>query len=77
MIRECVARIPALAFCFGSLAAIRRIITSVNAHNPFNFFYRINLSQWKFGKLWKSEENRARLFNAAKKAGIPEFPKDQ
>ena len=36
-----------------------------------------NLSQWKFGKLWKSEENRTRLYNAAKKAGIPEFPKDQ
>ena len=35
-----------------------------------------NLSQWKFGKLWKSEENRARLYNAAKKAGIPEFPND-
>ena len=35
-----------------------------------------NLSQWKFGKLWKSEENRARLYNAAKKAGIPEFPID-
>ncbi len=36
-----------------------------------------NLSQWKFGKLWKSEENRMRLYNAAKQAGIPEFPKDQ
>lgn len=35
-----------------------------------------NLSQWKFGKLWKSKENRARLYNAAKKAGIPEFPQD-
>ena len=36
-----------------------------------------NLAQWKFGKLWKSEENRTRLYNAAKRAGIPEFPKDQ
>ena len=38
-----------------------------------------NLSQWKLGRLryWKSEENRTRLYNAAKKAGIPEFPKDQ
>ncbi|MDC1288109.1 hypothetical protein N8198_09505, partial [Gammaproteobacteria bacterium] len=36
-----------------------------------------NLSQWKFGRLWKSEENRTRLYNAAKKAGIPEFPKGQ
>jgi len=36
-----------------------------------------NLSQWRFGKLWKSEEHRTRLYNAAKKAGIPEFPKNQ
>ncbi|NNE62857.1 MAG: hypothetical protein HKN34_02130 [Gammaproteobacteria bacterium] len=36
-----------------------------------------NLSQWKFGKLWKLEENRTRLYNAAMKAGIPEFPKGQ
>ena len=36
-----------------------------------------NLSEWKFGKLWKSEENRTRLYNAAKKAGIPEFPQDK
>jgi len=35
-----------------------------------------NLSQWKFGKLWKSEENQSRLYNAAKKAGIPEFPSE-
>ena len=35
-----------------------------------------NLSQWKFGKLWKSEDNRARLYDAAKQAGIPEFPND-
>jgi adenylate cyclase len=36
-----------------------------------------NLSQWRYGKLWESEENRTRLYNAAKQAGIPEFPKDQ
>ncbi len=36
-----------------------------------------NLSQWKFSKLWKLEENRTRLYDAAKKAGIPEFPKDK
>ena len=35
-----------------------------------------NLSQWKYGNLWKSEENRTRLYNAAKQAGIPEFPGD-
>jgi len=35
-----------------------------------------NLSQWKYGKLWLSEVNRTRLYNAAKKAGIPEFPSD-
>jgi adenylate cyclase len=38
-----------------------------------------NLSQWKLTRLkyWQSEENRTRLYNAAKKAGIPEFPKGQ
>lgn len=36
-----------------------------------------NLEQWRYGRLWKSEENRMRLYNAAKKAGIPEFPKGQ
>ena len=36
-----------------------------------------NLSQWKFLKLWKLEENRTRLYNAAKLAGFPEFPKEQ
>ena len=36
-----------------------------------------NLSQWRFLNSWKSEENRTRLYNAAKKAGIPEFPKDK
>ena len=39
----------------------------MGAHPAFN------LSQWKFGKLWKSKENRTRLYDAAKKAGIPEF----
>ena len=34
-----------------------------------------NPSQDKFFSLWKLEENRTRLYNAAKKAGIPEFPK--
>jgi len=36
-----------------------------------------NLSQWRYGKLWKSEENRTRLYSAAKKAGFPELPKDK
>ena len=38
-----------------------------------------NLSQWKLARLkyWRSEENRTRLYNAAKKAGVPEFPKGQ
>ena len=36
-----------------------------------------NLSQWKFGKLWRLEENRTRLYDAAKKAGVPELPKDK
>jgi adenylate cyclase len=36
-----------------------------------------NLSQWRFGELWQSEENQTRLYRAAKQAGIPEFPKDQ
>lgn len=33
-----------------------------------------NMSQWKFINSWKLQENRTRLYNAAKKAGIPEFP---
>ncbi len=36
-----------------------------------------NLSQWRYLNSWKSEENRTRLYNAAKKAGVPEFPKDK
>ena len=37
-----------------------------------------NLSQLKLTLLryYQSEENRTRLYNAAKKAGIPEFPKN-
>jgi tetratricopeptide (TPR) repeat protein len=49
-------------------AAARELM---EAHPDFN------LSQWKFGKLWKSEENRTRLYAAAKKAGIPELSKDK
>ena len=36
-----------------------------------------NLSQWRYGKLWVSEENQTRLYGAAKQAGIPEFPQDK
>jgi tetratricopeptide (TPR) repeat protein len=38
-----------------------------------------NLSQLKLTLLryYQLEENRTRLYNAAKKAGIPEFPKSQ
>ncbi len=36
-----------------------------------------NLSQWRYLKSWKSEENRTRLYNAAKKAGVPEFPNSE
>ena len=36
-----------------------------------------NLSQWKYLNLWQSEENRSRLYSAAKQAGIPEFPRNQ
>jgi TolB-like protein/class 3 adenylate cyclase len=49
-------------------AAVVKIL--LEAHPKFN------LSQWKYFNSWKSEENRTRLYNAAKKAGIPEFPKD-
>ena len=35
-----------------------------------------NLSQWKFLNSYKSEEDRMRIYNAAKQAGIPEFPND-
>jgi len=35
-----------------------------------------NLSQWKWLSNWKSEENRMRLYNAAKQAGVLEFPND-
>jgi adenylate cyclase len=46
------------------------VIYLLESHPDFN------LSQWRFFNSWKSEENRDRLYNAAKKAGIPEFPKD-
>jgi TolB-like protein/class 3 adenylate cyclase len=36
-----------------------------------------NLSQWKYLDSWKSAENRGRLYNAAKMAGIPEFPTNE
>jgi adenylate cyclase len=36
-----------------------------------------NLSQWKYINSWKIEENQERLYNTAKKAGIPEFPKQK
>ena len=41
------------------------------------FHPNFNLSQWKYLNLWKSEENRTRLYNAAKKAGIPDLPNDK
>ena len=34
-----------------------------------------NLSQWKYLESWQSEENRTRLYNAAKKAGYRSFLK--
>ena len=36
-----------------------------------------NLSQWKYLNSWELKENRERLYNAAKLAGIPEFPNDK
>ena len=33
-----------------------------------------NLSQWRYVKLWRQEEDRTRLYHAAKRAGIPELP---
>ena len=49
-------------------AAVKKLL---EAHPNFN------LSKWKYFDSWKSEENRMRLYNTAKKAGIPEFPKDK
>jgi tetratricopeptide (TPR) repeat protein len=49
-------------------AAVVKVL--MDAHPDFN------LSQWRYGKLWNSEENHTRLYNAAKNAGIPEFPQD-
>lgn len=34
-----------------------------------------NLSQWRYIRTYTSKENRTRLYEAAKKAGVPEFPK--
>jgi adenylate cyclase len=48
-------------------AVVKKLL---EAHPDFN------LSQFKYLDSWKSEENRTRLYNAAKKAGIPEFPND-
>jgi tetratricopeptide (TPR) repeat protein len=36
-----------------------------------------NLSQWRYGRLWRRDEDRTRLYKAAKKAGIPEFPREE
>ena len=33
-----------------------------------------NLSQWMFLRSWTTEENPTRVYNAAKKAGDPEYP---
>lgn len=38
---------------------------------------KFNLSQWRFFESWKSEENRTRLYNAAKRAGVREHPNAQ
>jgi adenylate cyclase len=65
-----VSRAAAFALLERSEEASSMVKRLLEAHPNFN------LSQWRFGKLWKSEENRTRLYNAAKKAGIPEFPKD-
>jgi adenylate cyclase len=35
---------------------------------------KFNLSQWRFLKGWKRSEDRERLYDAAKRAGVPEFP---
>ena len=37
-------------------------------------FPNFKLSQWKYIDLYKSEEDRSRLYEAAKKAGVPEPP---
>ena len=66
-----VARAAAYALHERPEEASREVKNLLEAYPDFN------LSQWKFGKLWKLEENRTRLYDAAKKAGIPEFPKDK
>ncbi|WP_299987067.1 adenylate/guanylate cyclase domain-containing protein [uncultured Ruegeria sp.] len=35
-----------------------------------------NLTEWRYLDTWKSEENRTRLYEAAKAAGVPEFPRE-
>jgi TolB-like protein/class 3 adenylate cyclase len=36
-----------------------------------------SLSEWRFIQGWKRPEDRARLYDAAKRAGVPEFPQQQ
>ena len=36
-----------------------------------------SLSKWQFHKRYKSEEYQTRLYEAAKQAGFPEFPKNE
>ncbi len=38
---------------------------------------RFNLSEYRFVLGWKRAEDRARLYDAAKRAGVPEFPSQQ
>jgi adenylate cyclase len=45
------------------------VVKELRAAHP-----KFTLSEWGYIKSWKSEENRLRLYNAAKQAGIPEFP---
>jgi adenylate cyclase len=66
-----VVRAAAFALLDRQEEASSMVKRLLGAHPNFN------LSQWRFGKLWESEENRTRLYNAAKQAGIPEFPKGE
>lgn len=66
-----VVRAAAFALLDRQEEASSMVKRLLGAHPNFN------LSQWRFGNLWKSEENRTRLYNAAKQAGIPEFPRNQ
>ena len=45
------------------------VVAKFREDNP-----HFNLSEWRYIDSWKLAENRTRLYNAAKKAGIPEFP---